>query len=214
MVLLKTPGGYSIKNNNYTFYDLIKDFGGFLPDAALNGVKIRRRVDINSEIKELEISKLDSINIQEIDRDKIEFIEFGVDVTKILSSSGKNNSANVVLKNGDQISVPKTDNSIEISGAVQKPSVLTYSRSLSVNRSITNSGGFKQNAKKNGVYVVYQNGNVSSTKKILFFRKYPKLLPGSKIIVPDKIESTKTSIGEIVGYTTSLVSIIALIKSL
>lgn len=212
--LVKTPGGYSIKNNNYTFYDLIKDFGGFLPDAALNGVKIRRRVDINSEIKELEISKLDSINIQEIDRDKIEFIEFGVNVTKILSSSGKNNSANVVLKNGDQISVPKTDNSIEISGAVQKPSVLTYSRSLSVNRSITNSGGFKQNAKKNGVYVVYQNGNVSSTKKILFFRKYPKLLPGSKIIVPDKIESTKTSIGEIVGYTTSLVSIIALIKSL
>ena len=41
-----------------------------------------------------------------------------------------------------------------------------------------------------------------------------KLEPGSKIIVPENIVRNKTSVGEIVGYTTSLVSIIALIKSL
>ena len=42
-----------------------------------------------------------------------------------------------------------------------------------------------------------------------------KVLAGSKIYVPEKEETrSKTSVGEIVGYTTSLVSIIALIKSL
>ena len=207
--LVKTPGGYSIKNNNYTFYDLIKDFGGFLPDAALNGVKIKRLLDTSTEYNELKISELDSINVQEIS-----FIEFGVNVGKILDSEGKNQSVNVILKNGDQITVPKTDNSVQIAGAVQKTSVLTYEKSLTVAKSIANSGGFKENARKRGVYVVYQNGNVSSTKSFLFFKKYPKLLPGSKIIVPIKDEaSAKTSVGEIVGYTTSLVSIIALIKS-
>ena len=52
-------------------------------------------------------------------------------------------------------------------------------------------------------------------KSFLIFRKYPKLLPGSKVFVPKKAENNnKIGVGEIVGYTTSLVSIIALIKSL
>ena len=63
--------------------------------------------------------------------------------------------------------------------------------------------------------MTYQNGSIASTKFFLFFRNYPKVLPGSKIVVPKKPEkSNKTGVGEIVGYTTSLVSIIALIKSL
>ena len=49
----------------------------------------------------------------------------------------------------------------------------------------------------------------------LFFKKYPKLLPGSKIFVPEKPETTvKAGVADVVGYTTSLVSIIALLKSL
>ena len=212
--LVANPGGYSIKTNNYSFYDLIKDFGGFLPDASLDGVKIKRRIDHESEINEIRISELDSINIEKDEEEKIQFIEFGVDLKKILSSNGKNDNVNVVLKNGDQISVPKIDNSVELSGEIQKPSVLTYYKSLTVRRAITNSGGLKETARKKGVYVVYQNGDVSSTKTFLYFTKYPKLSAGSKIIVPKKIETEgKTTVAEIVGYTTSLVSIIALIKS-
>ena len=212
--LVANPGGYSIRTNNYSFYDLVKDFGGFLPDASLDGVKIKRRIDHESEINEIKISELDSINIEKDEEEKIEFIEFGVDLKKILSSNGENDNVNVVLKNGDQISVPKIDNSVELSGEIQKPSVLTYYKSLTVRRAITNSGGFKETARKKGVYVVYQNGDVSSTKTFLFFTKYPKLSPGSKIIVPKKIETEgKAIVAEIVGYTTSLVSIIALIKS-
>ena len=52
-------------------------------------------------------------------------------------------------------------------------------------------------------------------KTFFFFKSYPRVLPGSKVVVPEKDENkNKTSVGEIVGYTTSLVSIIALIKSL
>ena len=53
------------------------------------------------------------------------------------------------------------------------------------------------------------------TKSFLFFKFYPRVLPGSKVVIPEKEQNrNKTSVGEIVGYTTSLVSIIALIKSL
>jgi protein involved in polysaccharide export with SLBB domain len=226
--LVKFPGTYAIKDNNYSVYDLVKDFGGFLQDASLDGVKIVRKNKLNDILNEEDdegvgeeeefssklsgISNKDSLNI------KLEikpFIEFGVDIKQILKTNGSDPKYNVVLKSYDKIIVPRKDNTIEITGAVQQSSAVTYSNSLTTISAINRAGGFSENAKKNSVYVVYQNGNVASTKSFLIFNNYPKLKPGSKIIVPEKnIVKNKTSVGEIVGYTTSLVSIIALIKSL
>ena len=204
--LVKKPGNYAIKNNKYSVFDIINDFGGFLPDAELNGIKIKRPVDI----KKLEELATDSLEI-EID----EFIEVGLNIERILKSNGSLDQYNLVLKNGDQIIVPKVDNSIEVSGEVQKPTAISYYKGLTSISAVNKSGGFTNNAKRSRLYVVYQNGDIASTKKFLFFNNYPKLLPGSKIFIPKKPESkSTTSVGEIVGYTTSLVSIIALIKSL
>jgi len=205
--LVKKPGDYALKSNKYSVFDLIKDFNGFLPDAQLNGVKLKR------------ISELDQINklIDEIEEGDVldKYIEIGLNVDLILKSEGRLDQYNLTLKPGDQIMVPKSDNSIEITGAVQKASAISFKSGVTVRRAIDAAGGFGIDAKKNRVYVVYQNGSIKSTKSFLFFKNYPKLLPGSKVFVPEKDESVdKTSVGEIVGYTTSLVSIIALIKSL
>ena len=199
--LVKKPGNYALKSNNYSVFDLIKDFEGFLPNAELNGIKLKRKTEFE-EIVDTEIS-LD------------EFLEIGLDIDKIIKSNGQLNEYNLTLKSGDEIIVPKADNSIEVSGSVQKPTAMSYKKGLTTSAAINAAGGFGLDAKKSRVYVVYQNGSIKSTKSFLIFRKYPKLLPGSKVFVPKKAEDkTKTSVGEIVGYTTSLVSIIALIKSL
>ena len=199
--LVKKPGNYALKSNNYSVFDLIKDFEGFLPNAELNGIKLKRKTEFE-EIVDTEIS-LD------------EFLEIGLDIDKIIKSNGQLNEYNLTLKSGDEIIVPKADNSIEVSGSVQKPTAMSYKKGLTTSAAINAAGGFGLDAKKSRVYVVYQNGSIKSSKSFLIFRKYPKLLPGSKVFVPKKAEDkTKTSVGEIVGYTTSLVSIIALIKSL
>ena len=222
--LVKFPGTYAIKDNNYSVYDLVQDFGGFLQDASLDGVKIVREnklddiLDEEEEEDEKDSSKLFRISNKDSLNIKVEikpFIEFGVDVKQILKTNGSDPKYNVVLKSSDKIIVPRKDNTIEITGAVQQSSAVTYSNSLTTISAINRAGGFSENAKKNSVYVVYQNGNVASTKSFFIFNNYPKLKPGAKIIVPEKnIVRNKTSVGEIVGYTTSLVSIIALIKSL
>jgi len=207
--LVKKPGIYAIKNNEYSFYDLMKDFDGFQDDASINGVKILRK---NKLFIEDDLQNIDQLNVKyEIKP----FIEFGVNVKKIIETNGQALKYNVFLKPGDKIEVPKIDNTIEITGAVQQSSVITYSKSTTTISAINQAGGFKETAKKNGVYVVYQNGNILSTKSFFIFNNYPKLQAGAKIIVPEKnITREKTSVGELVGYTTSLVSIIALIKSL
>jgi len=209
--LVKKPGNYALKSNEYSVFDLIKDFEGFLPNAELNGIKLKRKVE-NEEIMDV-LSSSDIESAEEVDLD--EFIEIGLDINRIIKSNGQLSEYNLTLKSGDEIIVPRTDNSVEISGAVQKPTAMSYKKSLTTSAAINAAGGFGLEAKKSRVYVVYQNGSIKSTKSFLIFRKYPKLLPGSKVFVPKKAENNnKTSVGEIVGYTTSLVSIIALIKSL
>ncbi len=207
--LVKKPGNYALKTNKYSLYDLIKDFDGFLPDAELNGVKLRRRTNI-AEIKNI-IDDLENDSLKlKID----EFIDVGIDINEIMKSNGELSQFNLILKSGDEVIVPKFDNSIEINGEVQQSTALSYRRGLSTRSAINKAGGFAPNAKKSLVYVVYQNGSIASTKSFLFIKNYPKLRPGAKIFIPKKPESTnRTSVGEIVGYTTSLVSIIALIKS-
>ena len=221
--LVKYPGTYAVKNNNYSFFDLIQDFQGFLQDASLDGVKIIRENKLdelleNEEAKEEETAELFGLSDSDSLKIKVDikpFIEFGVDVRNILATNGSNPKYNVVLKPSDRIIVPRKDNTIEITGAVQQSSAVTYSNSLSTISAINKAGGFSENASKRNVYVVYQNGNVASTKSFFIFNNYPKLRPGAKIVVPEKnVVRNKTSVGEIVGYTTSLVSIIALIKSL
>ena len=131
------------------------------------------------------------------------------DSIKIPVSS--NNS--FLLKNGDNVVVPKYDNSISVSGAVPQNTILDFEFNNSFKKSIVNSGGFSENADKKRAYVIYPNGLKKQTRSFLFFKNYPKIIPGSSIIVPPKPEKNRTNVAEIVGYSTSLVSIIALIKS-
>ncbi len=211
--LVKKPGDYALRTNKYSFYDLVKDFDGFLPDAELSGVKLRRPVEpfaIKKVIDEVEGQRIDSLNV-DID----EYVEIGLNVSEILKSEGKISQYNLVLKDGDVITVPKFDNSVEVNGSVQQATAVSYYRGLTAKSAINKAGGFGPNAKKSRVYVIYQNGGIASTKSFLFFNNYPKLKPGAKIIVPEKsITKNRTTVSEIVGYTTSLVSVFAIIKSL
>ena len=124
-------------------------------------------------------------------------------------------SSELTLKSNDKIFISKLDNTITVTGNVQQESIIDYNKGSSFKNAISRAGGYLNNADRKRAYVEYQNGQKKSINNFLIFKFYPKLKPGSKIIVPVKNENrSKTSVGEIVGYTTSLVSIIALIKSL
>ena len=122
---------------------------------------------------------------------------------------------NVILKNGDIIIVPKTDNTIKIIGEVEQPTVVNYKKGLTTVQAINQAGGFKELAKKRGVFVVYQNGTISSNKKLFLFNSVPKLQPGATIVVPKKLPNqNKTSLAEIIGLTSTLATLAVLIQSL
>ena len=179
------PGLYSIKNQNYSVYEAIRDNIEFLESASTDGISILR--------------------------DSIQIPVYG---NKLLSQ-GSSSKFNFELVSGDVIDVPAKNKTALISGAVQQEGVINIDRPISAKQAIDYVGGFTEKSFKRGVYVEYQNGLRKVTKSFLFFNFYPRVYPGSIIVVPEKEENkNKTTVGEIVGYTTSLVSIIALLKSL
>ena len=131
-----------------------------------------------------------------------------------LISQGSSSKYNFELVSGDEINIPPKNNTVVISGEVQQEGIINIDKPISAKAAIESVGGFTNNSIKKEVYVEYQNGLRKVTKGFLFFRVYPRVFPGSKVVVPERDENRdKTSVGEIVGYTTSIVSIIALIKS-
>jgi len=182
---LALPGLYSIKNQNYSVYDAINDNVEFLKSSSVNGISILR----------------DSIRIP-------------VNGTKLISQ-GSNSKFNFELVSGDKIIIPSINNTVVVSGEVQQEGIININKPINAKVAIESVGGFTNKSVKKEVYVEYQNGLRKVTRNFLFFKLYPRVYPGSKVVVPEKDENqNKTSVGEIVGYTTSLVSIIALIKSL
>ena len=179
------PGLYSIKTKNYTVFDALNDNVEFLNSASKEGISIIR--------------------------DSIQIPVYG----NRLISQGSNSKFNFELVSGDVINIPTKNKTANISGAVQQEGIINIDRPINAKLAINYVGGFNNNASKKEVYVEYQNGLRKTTRNFLFFKLYPRVFPGSKVVVPEKDENkNKTSVGEIVGYTTSLVSIIALIKSL
>ena len=210
--LIRKPGIYSLLSSKYSLYDLLNDAGGVLKDAALNGIKVKRINAAKSIIEEIANGK-DSLGFAV--KEQKEFLEFGVNIKALYKTQGKDFRYNVVLKNGDEISVPKVDNTIEVIGEVGQPTVLTYEKNMRAKDAIERAGGLNDLAKKSAVFIVYQNGNVKSTKTFLIFNKSPKLEPGAKVIVPARIPNpNKTSITELIGITSTLATLTVLIRSL
>ncbi len=182
---LALPGLYSIKNKNYSVYDAIKDNVKFLESSSIDGISILR----------------DSIQIP-------------VNGKKLISQ-GFTSKYNFELVSGDEINIPAQNNTVTIYGEVQQDGIINIDKPISAKSAIDAVGGFTNKSVKREVYVEYQNGLRKVTKNFLFFKIYPRVFPGSKVFVPERDENrNKTNVGEIVGYTTSLVSIIALVKSL
>ena len=182
---LALPGLYSIKNQTYSVYDAITENVEFLKSSSIDGISIIR-----------------------------DEIQIPVAGSKLMSQ-GKKSKYNFELVSGDKIIIPAINNTVIVSGEVQQEGIINIDRPISAKSAIESVGGFTNKSIKKEVYVEYQNGLRKVTSNFLFFKFYPKVFPGSKVVVPVKDENEQTtSVGDVVGYTTSLVSIIALIKSL
>lgn len=141
-------------------------------------------------------------------------IRVNVDLTGS-TTSGKKASVDMVLMPGDSVYVPRIISYVEVSGSVNNPQYISYN-GHSFKYYINAAGGTTQNARLKGAYIKYADGLNQPVKHFLFFRDYPEVKPGSKIIVPEKAADSriKIGIGDVGAIATALTAIVSIIAIL
>ena len=124
------------------------------------------------------------------------------------------NELSPFLKEGDVLIIPSEKQTVEVRGGVLVPSLIRFDKSFSLKEYIHKSGGLSETAKSSKAYVIYANGEVSSTKSFLFFKSYPKIKPGALIVVPNKIKRRRVPIQEAIAITTGVSTLGLLINAL
>ena len=95
----------------------------------------------------------------------------------------KNNPvADFRVQDGDELYIPKRPNSISVVGEVLYSSTLGFDPSLEVNDYINLSGGLKESADSERIFIILPNGRSSLVKRSLF-SSTNVLIPGSTIVV-------------------------------
>jgi len=138
--------------------------------------------------------------------------QIAIDINKIMEKPGS--ELDLVLRDKDEIMIPKTDNRVKISGGVLRPTNIVYREGLTINECISAAGGISEYAKRGRAYVVYANGKSKRTKHFGFFRLNPNIKPGSEIVLPETNEKKDKPFATFIQLTTVLAQIAGTIATI
>jgi len=164
------PGQYVILSDNETFTDLIARAGGLTNEAFVEGIKMRRAGGV------------------------------GFIVSDFKDAFDKKGSINdIILKEGDNISIPKLNNLITITGFTRASEL--YTSDIASSNKLTvpfeegknawyyvdkYAAGVSEKGKKSRITVTDLSGRVLETKRFLWIKDYPDVKRGSIINVGAK----------------------------
>ena len=203
-------GEYSLNMKNERLSSLIERAGGVTEFGYTRGAKLTRvanddeRKRMNDVLdlmrRELGEKLTDSLRL-ELDS----VFTVGIDLEAALKNPG--GDADIVLREGDVISVPEMTSTVKINGAVMMPNTVTYIEGKDVGYYLSQAGGYSQNAKKSKKFIIYMNGQVDKVKS-----RSHKVEPGCEIVVPNKVK--KNTFANVMGYTTSFASLAMMVATI
>ncbi|OYY99731.1 MAG: hypothetical protein B7Y37_13465 [Sphingobacteriia bacterium 28-36-52] len=212
------PGTYLLNTKKDRVSDLFRRAGGILESGSLSSAFFLRNtyqsalkgeiLDIKKALAQKQNS--DTITVKLLDstlsKDKI---LMSVNLRNALENPGSEDD--IELEEGDMITIPKKPVAVQAFGAVNIQKKVPFYSGLTARRLIRESGGFAENANKRGTYVLYPNGRVKTAHSYVFWRTYPKLTAGAELYVPVKKFKKPLTAGEIMGFTSGLVGMGAII---
>jgi protein involved in polysaccharide export with SLBB domain len=209
-------GQYAKLKKDERLSSLVERAGGLTPYAYVKGARLTRRLSAEElkQAREALMLKLeadvtkpeDSVNYEEqLAQVDLSSRPVGIDLEKALNNPG--GPEDIILRDGDVLSIPEFQATVRISGGVLYPNTVTYKKNKKLGYYIDQAGGYSRLALKRSPYVVYMNGQVSSGR-------WARIEPGCEIIVPERPEREPMSLDRILGMTTSLSTIALLITNL
>lgn len=131
----------------------------------------------------------------------------------------EDNSANdrFLLLPGDSIYIPRNEAFVEVKGQVFNQQIFKFG-SKRFKSYISDAGGVTDKGNLKKAYIQYSNGVNKKINSFLFFRIYPTVKAGSKIIVPEVNPAEKKGLtifelSALTGILTAIVSMVSLLRN-
>ncbi len=205
-------GSYAMTSREERLSDLINKAGGTTNYAYLRGAKLTRVANASEKKRMGDVIRLMSRQLGEAMIDSLgirveDHFTVGIDLEKALANPGS--TADIVLREGDVVFIPKSTNTVKINGAVMVPNTVSYMKGENIDYYLNQAGGYSENAKKSKKFIVYMNGQVTKVKG----SGKKQIEPGCEIIVPSKAKKN-TNIGNILGYATTFSTLGMMVASI
>ncbi|MBG6187877.1 SLBB domain-containing protein [Flavobacterium sp. CAN_S2] len=211
-------GKYVLANKKDRVYDVIQRAGGLTSLANIEGVRIKRPIQAK-QIEDLEnvnlnLGKRDSVQnkLEKKLKEDLKYATIPVNWKAIVKNT--KSSTNVTLFPGDEIEVVAFNEGVKVTGNVLLTSEIPYDSGKGFNYYLNAAGGIDAKGWKKKAYIIYPNGKAAVAHSFLFIRSYPKVSPGSQIIIPEKPETKKMSTGEFVSIAGVLASLAGIVIAL
>ena len=225
------PGIYTIIRKDERISELIKRAGGLTPAAYADGASLKRpgaeKVNpsdknvINNQDEDnkkfLNLKRAQERGVKDtiapdVEQKLIQSDLVGINLVRILKDTMSR--YDLIVEDGDVIRVPRTLQTIKVTGEILNPNSIVYSSGKGLKQYINEAGGFTTNARKSGVYVKYANGAAAAVSNFLFFTNYPRIKPGAEILVPKRADREKMNAQTWIGIGTAVASLGAILVSL
>jgi polysaccharide biosynthesis/export protein len=205
---VRFPGRYPIQRGE-TLKSVIARAGG-LNDLAFSegtvftreSLKERERKQIDELIRRLQtdLAQVSLMSAQESRGDAAQALAVGQQLLENLrdaepvgrlvidleksTAARQGSAADIVLKDGDRLLVPRITQEVTVIGEVQSPTSHLFSEGFTRDDYIQQSGGTTQRADRGRIYVVRADGSVVSGSGNSWFSGGVEIRPGDTIVVP------------------------------
>ena len=204
-------GEYTLSTKSERLSSLIQRAGGVSRYAYVRGAKLRRVANEEELCRMEDVVKMVRREIGETLATSLGLkvdstFTVGIDLEAALANPG--GDADLVLREGDVLTVPEYNNTVKVNGAVMMPNTVSYAKGKSVKYYLNQAGGYSANAKKSQKFIIYMNGQVAEVKG----SGKKQIEPGCEIVVPNKTK--KLNFATVVSNATSFASLATMLASL
>jgi polysaccharide biosynthesis/export protein len=203
------PGSYLISPNE-TLLSVIKRAGGFTNESFIGGAVFTRE---SIKLKEREQLQILGDNIRrdqaarsmtkESEDFSVSSGEVEASISALLSSAvygrliidiprlmGGDNTADIVLQDGDELNIPKFTNAVTVVGEVRRAGSFVLQDTFEINDYIQLAAGMTSRGDRKEMYIIRANGSVKKNieKKSLFTftSDHNDVMAGDTIVIPIK----------------------------
>lgn len=218
------PGPYVLNSVDEKLSSLIKRAGGFKATADASSASLKRsnRIDEQVALKLYSVSKLANIREDTVARGSVDTLRqeavrpydlIGINLEEIMQSPGISND--MIMEDGDIISVPKKNQAVKVRGEVLFPTQFAFEDGHNMKYYVDKAGGFTNRAVRRKAFVLGANGSAKRAHGFLLFKSYPDIKAGDEIFVPEvQQRPNKISTVEVIGITSSVAALISVVVAI